>query len=48
MLSSVNEINRNDLVYRESHFNRGKLNAVLREQSDLPLSSFCLDGHEVG
>jgi len=47
MLFSVKKINRNDLFYRESHFNWGKLSAVLRETSDPPLSSLCLDGHEV-
>jgi hypothetical protein len=40
-------INRYDLAYRESHFNWNKLSAVLRETSDPPLSSLCLDGHEV-
>ena len=43
----LKEINRYELVYRESHFNWGKLSAVLRETSDPPLSSLCLDGHEV-
>jgi len=47
MLFSVKKINRNDLVYRESHFSWVKLSAVLRETSDRPLSSLCLDGHEV-